>query len=133
MIHYANLQVMNIMKNGRYQMYKEEEEEELSLENQQAIVDWRYTKKKTKRAMIEMLNRLKTELEDRSVRLQDLNDRFSILLNLNSVVIEDKQERETNKLWVSWTSRSLRELTYIKSYWLHNKCLFRQKTWMRQT
>ena len=39
MIHYANLQVMNIMKNGRYQMYKEEEEEELSLENQQAIVD----------------------------------------------------------------------------------------------
>ena len=48
--------------------------------------------------MIEMLNRLKTELEDRSVRLQDLNDRFSILLNLNSVVIEDKQERETNKL-----------------------------------
>ena len=49
------------------------------------------------RVMVEIVNRLKTEIEDRSVRLQRLSDRFSFLLNLNSVVIEDEQEREKLK------------------------------------
>ena len=49
------------------------------------------------RVMVEIVNRLKTEMEDRSVRLQDIRDRFSFLLNLNSVVIEGEQERERLK------------------------------------
>ena len=46
------------------------------------------------RVMVEIVNRLKTEIEDRSVRLQGLSDLFSFLLNLNSIVIEDEQDRE---------------------------------------
>ncbi|KAK8720250.1 hypothetical protein OTU49_013475 [Cherax quadricarinatus] len=46
------------------------------------------------RVIVEIVNRLKTEIEDRSVRLQGLSDRFLFLLNLNSVVTEDEQERE---------------------------------------
>ena len=46
------------------------------------------------RVMVEIVNRLKTEFEDRSVRLQGLSDLFSFLLNFNSIVIEDEQERE---------------------------------------
>lgn len=49
------------------------------------------------RVMVEIVNRLKTEIEDRSVRLQDLTDRFSFLLNLNSVKIVDEKEREKLK------------------------------------
>ena len=39
-------------------------------------------------------NRLKTEIEDRSIRLQDLTDRFSFILSLSSIEIEHEQERE---------------------------------------
>ena len=49
------------------------------------------------RVMVDIANRLKTDMEDRSVRLQDLRGRFSCLLNLNSVVIEGEQERERLK------------------------------------
>ena len=44
--------------------------------------------------MVEAVNRLKTELEDGSVRLQDLTDLFSFILSLSSIGIERKQERE---------------------------------------
>lgn len=47
-----------------------------------------------RRVMVEIINRLKTELQDRSVRLQDLADRFWFLLNLNSFNIGDEQGRD---------------------------------------
>ena len=37
--------------------------------------------------MVEIVNRLKTEIEDRSIRLQDLTDRFSFILSLSSIDI----------------------------------------------
>ena len=48
------------------------------------------------RVMVEIMNRLKTEIEDRTVRLQELRDRFAFLLNLHSVAvaIADEKERE---------------------------------------
>ena len=46
------------------------------------------------RVMVEIINRLKAEMKDRSVRLQDLSDRFSFLLNLDSLEIDDRNERE---------------------------------------
>ena len=49
------------------------------------------------RVMVEIINRLKTELQDRSVRLLDLTDRFSFLLNLSSFDIVDEQGRERLK------------------------------------
>ena len=42
--------------------------------------------------MVEIANRLKTEIEDRSIRLQDLTDRFSFILSLSSIEIEHEQE-----------------------------------------
>ena len=38
--------------------------------------------------MVEIVNRLKIEIEDRSIRLQDLTDRFSVILSLSLVDIE---------------------------------------------
>ena len=49
------------------------------------------------RVMVELINRLKTELQDRSVRLLDLTNRFSFLLNLSSFDIGDEQGRERLK------------------------------------
>ena len=37
--------------------------------------------------MSEIVNRLKTEIEDRSIRLQGLTDRFSFILSLSSIDI----------------------------------------------
>ena len=47
--------------------------------------------------MIEIVNRLKTETEDRSIRLQNLTDRFSFILSLSSIDVEHEQEREKLK------------------------------------
>ena len=44
--------------------------------------------------MVEIVNRLKTEIEDRSICLQDLTDRFSFILSLKSIDIEHEQKRE---------------------------------------
>ena len=44
--------------------------------------------------MVEIVNRLKTEIEDCSIRLQDLTNRFSFLLSLTSIDIEHEQERK---------------------------------------
>ena len=42
----------------------------------------------------EIVNRLKTKIEDRSICLQDLRDRFSFILSLSSIDIEHEQERK---------------------------------------
>ena len=44
--------------------------------------------------MVEIVNRTKTEVEDCSIRLQDLTDRFLFILNLSSIYIEHEQEKE---------------------------------------
>ena len=44
--------------------------------------------------MLETVNRLKTEIEDGSIRLQDLTDRSLFILSLSSIDIEHEQERE---------------------------------------
>ena len=44
--------------------------------------------------MVEIVNRLKTKIVDRSIRLQDLTDRFSFIISLSSIDIEHEQERE---------------------------------------
>ena len=44
--------------------------------------------------MVEIVKRLKTEIEDRSIHLQDLTNRFSFILSLSSIDIEHEQERE---------------------------------------
>ena len=44
--------------------------------------------------IVEIVNRLNTKIEDRSIRLQDLTDRFSFILSLSSIGIEHEQERE---------------------------------------
>ena len=44
--------------------------------------------------IVEIVNRLKTEIEDCSIRLQDLTDRFLFILSFNSIDIEHEQERE---------------------------------------
>ena len=44
--------------------------------------------------MVEIVNRLKTKIVDRSILLQDLIDRFSFILSLSSIDIEHEQERE---------------------------------------
>ena len=49
------------------------------------------------RVMHEIMNRLKMEMNDRSVRLEDLKNRFSFLLNLNSVKIDDEIEKRQLK------------------------------------
>ena len=48
----------------------------------------------TNAAMVEIVNRLKTENDDRSIRLQDLTDRFSFILSLGLIDIEHEQERK---------------------------------------
>lgn len=50
------------------------------------------------RVMVEIMNRLKTEIEDRTVRLQELRDRFAFLLNLHSVAVAIADEKEREKL-----------------------------------
>ena len=42
--------------------------------------------------MVEAVNRLKTEMEDSSISLQDLTDRFSFMLSLSLIDIEHEQE-----------------------------------------
>ena len=44
--------------------------------------------------MIEIVNRLKTEIEDCSICLQDLTDQFLFILRLSSIDIEHEQERK---------------------------------------
>ena len=44
------------------------------------------------------MNRLKPEIEDRTVRLQELRDRFAFLLNLHSVAVAIADEKEREKL-----------------------------------
>ena len=44
--------------------------------------------------MVEAVNRLKTEIEDRSICLQDLTDRFSFILHLSSIDVKYEQERK---------------------------------------
>ena len=44
--------------------------------------------------LIEIVNRLKTEIEDNSIRLRDLIDRFSFILSLSSIDIKHEQESE---------------------------------------
>ena len=44
--------------------------------------------------MVEIVNRTKTEVEDCSICLQDLTDRFLFILNLSSIDIEHEQEKE---------------------------------------
>ena len=44
--------------------------------------------------MVEIVNRLKTEIEDRSIYLQDFRDHFSFILSLSSTDIEHEQKRE---------------------------------------
>ena len=44
-------------------------------------------------AMVEIVNRLKTQIENR-ICLQDLTDRFSFILSLSLIDIEYEQERE---------------------------------------
>ena len=53
--------------------------------------------KEINRVMVEIINRLKTEMQVRSVRLLDLTDRFLFLLNLSSFDIGDEQGRERLK------------------------------------
>ena len=43
--------------------------------------------------MLEIVNRLKTEIEDRSKGLQDLTDRFSFILSLSSIDIQHEQKK----------------------------------------
>ena len=45
-------------------------------------------------AMVEAVNKLKTEIEDGSILLQDPTDRFSFILSLSSIGIEHEQERK---------------------------------------
>ena len=47
--------------------------------------------------MVEIVNRLKTEIENRSICLQDLTDRFSFILSLSLIDIEHEQERKIKK------------------------------------
>ena len=49
------------------------------------------------RVMVEIISRLKTEMKDHSVRLQDLRNQFSFLLSLKSVIIGDENERANLK------------------------------------
>ena len=44
--------------------------------------------------MVEIVNRLKTKIEDYSIRLQDLTDQFSFILSLSSIDIKHEKERE---------------------------------------
>lgn len=51
-------------------------------------------KQEISRVMVEIMNRLKTEIQDRSVRLENLSDRFSFIIKLNEAKLQDEQELE---------------------------------------
>lgn len=82
-IHSAN----ECCEYGRYQLYEQGEEDPM-MPGESAGDIWLTAQYEINTVMVEIVNWIKTEIEDRSVRLQDLKDRFSFLLNLNSIVNE---------------------------------------------
>ena len=74
--------------------------------------------------IVEIVNRLKVEIEGRSVRRQNLRNRFSFLQNLNSVSLEHKQERQNlRKNCLDFANYYGNDVAAVELYRVSTKCL----------
>ena len=67
--------------------------------------------------IVDIVNRLKTEIKDRSIRLQNLTDRLLFILSLSSIDIAHEQEREKlRKDCLDFANYYVKAVTAIQLY-----------------
>jgi len=119
LIQILNLRSEEIMRNAVQQAseYCEKWDIPIARRKRKRMLPGQTPQQEINVVMVEVVNRLKTEIEDRSIRLKDLTDRFSFILNLNVIDIEHETEREKlRKNCFDFASYYDKDITAIQLY-----------------